>query len=101
MKETIDVPLNKGVPNNHKYTFEGMADEYPDHDAGDVIITIKEKEHKVFKRKQADISMTLKITLVEALCGFERTFKYLDGETHNLKFPRGDLISPTAQKTVL
>ena len=39
-----------------------MSDEYPDHEAGDVIITVKEKEHKLFKRKQADIAMTLKIT---------------------------------------
>lgn len=40
-----------------------MSDEYPDHEAGDVIITVKEKEHKMFKRKQADIALTLKISL--------------------------------------
>lgn len=26
-KETLEVNLNKGVPNNHKYTFAGKADE--------------------------------------------------------------------------
>jgi len=62
-KETLEVQIDKGIPNNHKYTFPNRADEYPDCVAGDVIITIKEKDHKTFKRKQADIAMTLNITL--------------------------------------
>lgn len=100
-KETIEVNLNKGVPNNHRYTFDGMSDEYPECDPGDVIITVKEKEHKVFKRKQADIAMTLKITLYEALCGFEREFTHLDGVKHVVKSKQGEIINPGSVKTVI
>jgi len=73
-KDVIEVNLDKGAPNGKKYTFAGMSDEYPEHEAGDIVITVKEKEHKLFKRKQADIAMTLKITLLEALVGFEKEF---------------------------
>jgi len=100
-KEVIEVNLNKGVPNNHKYTFPGMSDEYPDHEAGDVIITVKEKEHKLFKRKQADIAMTLKISLYEALVGFEKEFTYLDGCKHVVRSQPGKTTNPGSVKTVL
>jgi len=66
-----------------------------------VVITIKEKEHKVFKRKQADLAMTLKITLYEALCGFEREFTHLDGCKHVVKSKQGDIINPNSIKTVV
>jgi len=101
VKEQVEVALGKGVPNNHKYTFNGMADEYPEHETGDVIVTIKEKEHKVFKRKQQDLAMTLKITLYEALCGFEREIQHLDGESHIIKSKKGEVIEPNSVKTIL
>lgn len=78
-----------------------MADEYPDHDSGDVIVTVKEKEHKVFKRKQADLAMTLNITLYEALCGFEREITHLDGCKHLIKSKKGEVIAPNSVKTIL
>jgi len=99
-KDVIEINLDKGAPNGKKYTFAGMSDEYPDHEAGDVIITVKEKEHKVFKRKQADIAMTIKITLLEALVGFEKEFLYLDGQKHIVRY-KGKVINPGCVKTIM
>lgn len=65
------------------------------------MITIKEKEHKVFKRKQADLAMTLKITLYEALCGFEKEFTFLDGCKHVITCKPGDIIQPNSIKTCI
>lgn len=66
-----------------------------------MVIKITEKEHKVFKRKQADLAMTLKISLYEALTGFEREFTHLDGNKHVIKSKPGDIIQPNSVKTVI
>lgn len=45
--------------------------------------------------------MTLKISLYEALCGFEREFTYLDSVKHLIKSKPGDIINPGSIKTVI
>jgi len=39
--------------------------------AGDVYLVVHIEPHKVFERKGADLFMKKKITLIEALTGFE------------------------------
>ena len=46
--------------------------------AGDLHIKFKVKEHKLFKRKGADLFMDKKITLLQALTGFTFNIKMLD-----------------------
>lgn len=98
-KETLEVQLDQGVPNGHKQTFHGKSDEYPDCTPGDVVILIKEKDHKVFKRKQGDLAMTLKISLQEALTGFKKEFTYLDGCKHCVT--SSGITNPGSVKTVI
>lgn len=62
-KKIIDAEIDKGAPNGQQYTFYGEADEFPGAEAGDVIIIVQEQQHKVFKRKGADILMEKEITL--------------------------------------
>lgn len=78
-----------------------MSDEVPDTDPGDVTITIKEKEHKLFKRKHADLTMTLKLSLYEALSGFTKEFTFLDGCKHVVKSVPGEIIQPGSMKTLI
>jgi DnaJ family protein A protein 2 len=59
--------------------FHGEADEYPGTEPGDVIITIKEMPHKLFKRKGADLLIEKEITLLEALTGVDFVVTHLDG----------------------
>jgi len=40
---------------------------------------VKIKEHKMFKRKGADLMIDKEITLLEALSGVDFTFTHLDG----------------------
>ena len=54
-KEVLEVYIEKGAPDGHKITFYNKADEQPGMDAGDVHFIVQEKEHPVFKRKQADL----------------------------------------------
>lgn len=96
-REVLEVHIQKGSPDNHKITFREMADEHPDADTGDVVFVVKQQEHADFKRKGADLFIERKISLVEALCGFEMELTHLDGRKLLIKSAPGDIIKPMAQ----
>merc|ERR1719161_274637 len=96
-REILEVHIQKGSPDNHKVVFREMADEHPDADTGDVIFVLKQQEHAVFKRRGADLFIERKISLVEALCGFELEVEHLDGRKLLIKTAPGDIVKPMAQ----
>lgn len=48
VEKVIEVPLEKGVPDEHDYVFYGESDELPGVMAGDLYVRIKTKKHKLF-----------------------------------------------------
>jgi DnaJ-class molecular chaperone len=96
-REVLEVHIQKGSPDGHKLTFNEMADEHPEADAGDVIFVCKEQPHAVFKRKGADLYMEKTIALSEALCGFELEIEHLDGRKLLVKTTAGDIVRPMLQ----
>jgi len=96
-REVLEVHIQKGSPDGHKVVFREMADEHPEADTGDVIFVLKQSEHADFKRKGADLFLERKISLVEALCGFELEIKHLDGRQLLVKTQPGELVKPMAQ----
>ena len=60
----------------------------------DLIFTLNEMSHPIFKRKNADLLMDLKISLSEALLGFEKAVKHLDGKEIWIKSRKGEISSP-------
>jgi DnaJ family protein A protein 2 len=58
---------------------------------GDVIITIRVKEHNTFTRKGPDLHMKQNITLLESLCGYQFIVSHLDGGTINIKSEPGKI----------
>lgn len=92
--KTINVEVDKGAPNGERYTKHGEGDEIPEAEAGDVIVVLEEKKHKVFKRKGADLYMDKEITLLEALTGLEFVLTHLDGRKIRIKNAPGDVIKP-------
>lgn len=79
-KVSFDVDVEKGARDGSEFRFKNQADEKPGHDTGDVVIVLREKQHKVFARVRDHLVMTKRITLAEALCGFEFAITFLDGE---------------------
>jgi DnaJ homolog subfamily A member 2 len=69
-RKVIEVHVEKGAHNGQKVTFQGMADEVPGRETGDVNFVIQEKEHALFKRKGADLLIMQDISLNQALTGF-------------------------------
>lgn len=66
----MDVPIDKGTPNNFPIKLPGEGNEIPDALAGDLIFVTQEQPHNVFTRKGADLFMKKEINLFEALTGF-------------------------------
>lgn len=57
VEKVIEIPLEKGVPDEHDYQFYGESDEMPGVMAGDLYIRVKIAKHKIFERKGADLYM--------------------------------------------
>jgi DnaJ homolog subfamily A member 2 len=98
--KTLNVEIDKGAPNGERYNIHGEGDEVPDVEPGDVIVQIREKKHKVFSRKGADLYMDKDITLVEALTGVEFVITHLDNKKIRVKNNPGEVIKPDQQMTV-
>merc|ERR1712232_244414 len=96
-REVREVLIQKGSPDGHKVRFREMADEHPDADTGDVIFVLQQQEHADFKRKGADLFIERKISLVEALCGFQLELTHLDGRKLLIKTSPGEIVKPMAQ----
>jgi len=77
-KKTLEVFVSKGMKHGQRVTFSNEADEAPDTIPGDVVVVLQQKEHSTYKRDGAHLFFKKKITLVEALCGFEFTITHLD-----------------------
>ena len=57
----------------------GAGDEAPGLAAGDILLIVQEHPHHLFIRQGYDLQINMKVQLGEALCGFSRTFRHLDG----------------------
>ena len=98
-KKIIDVQIDKGCPNKHKYSFYGESDEEPEMKAGDLVVVVEEVEHPVFKRKKADLIMNYTISLKEALTGYKLKIDHLDGPKV-IEGPAGDIVKPGDIRTI-
>lgn len=96
----IKVEIDKGSPNGERFTFHGEGNEVPDVEAGDVVIQIKEKKHKIFTRKGADLFMEKEISLYQALTGLDFVLTHLDGRKVRINNTPGEVIKPDSLFTV-
>lgn len=76
--KTIDLKLPKGVDDGTQMKLKGKGQEGPG-GAGDAIVTINVKPHPFFKREGDDVTLTLPITLKEAVEGAKVKVPTVDG----------------------
>ena len=99
-EKILEVAVEKGIPNESPITLNGEGDEMPDCLAGDVIFVVIIQKHPVFTRVGADLFIRKKISLLDALTGFEFTVKHLDGSTHQVSLLKNEIISDQENKIV-
>lgn len=95
----ISLPIENGLKDGSKITIPELANHDPDCDIqGDLIIKIKFREHKYFKRNNYNLIITKNILLSEALCGFEFMISHLDGRQILIK--NDQIIKPNQEYCV-
>ncbi|ETV96692.1 hypothetical protein H310_10010 [Aphanomyces invadans] len=99
-RKVLEVHIEKGMRNGQRITFSGEADQSPGTIPGDIIFVVQEKEHAVFQRKGGNLIFEKKISLVEALTGFETIVEHLDGRHLHVKSVPGEVIKPNQFKAI-
>lgn len=90
-EEEIDltVDLSPGMADGDRISFEQIADEAVGHISGDLIFVVSQTKHQYFTRNGDDLSVSIEITLAEALVGFDKEIEHLDG--HRVKIARNEV----------
>merc|ERR1719271_1198266 len=91
---TLHMNIEKGMKDGETITFEMMGEQKPKQIPGDIVFKLKQGKHKVFTRRGHDLTAKMTIPLRQALLGFERTIKHLDG--HEVKIRRDGVTMPGA-----
>jgi len=71
--------IDSGMKSGDTIVFEEVADETIGHTPGNLIIELVAEKHDYFTRKGDDLHLRLNIPLVDALAGFSKTIKHVDG----------------------
>ena len=89
----LNLQVDRGLPEGAEVIFEGDADESPDHAPGDVVVRVRSKKIVGgFERKESNLYWRESLSLAEALLGFRKSVKGLDG--HNILLVRTGTTQP-------
>eukprot|EP01079_Euglenida_sp_SAG-EU17-18_P008674 gene8674-1554_t len=78
-KKLIEVFIDEGAKDKDPVIFSGEGDQIPGVKAsGDIAIVLHCRDHPTFTRKGRFLLIKKKITLAEALCGFQTVVEHLD-----------------------
>lgn len=98
----VTVAVERGMGHRQAITFPRLADENPEHSTpGDFIVVLQQVKHDCFVRQECDLHLQRRISLAEALCGFQFKIKHLDGRELVIRRNRGDITKPGDVKCVV
>lgn len=91
-RNILEVNIEKGMRDKQRIMFNGQGNQEPGLQPGDIIIILNQKKHDVFKRVEHDLLMLMELQLVEALCGFQKVIKTLDGRDLVITHLPGEIV---------
>lgn len=93
--KTVEVKIPAGIDNNMTLRVRGYGNAgINGGSTGDLFLTIRVREHQLFKRKENDIYLRVPISVTEAILGTTKDVPTIYGEV-SLKIPAG--IQPNTQ----
>lgn len=90
--------MKPGWKKGTKISFEGKGDQRPGYLPADIIFSIEEKRHPLFKRRGDDLEIAVEIPLVQALTGCTLSVPLLGGE--EMQVPFEEIIFPGYEKAI-
>ncbi|KAG6580472.1 DnaJ-like subfamily B member 13 [Cucurbita argyrosperma subsp. argyrosperma] len=99
VEKILTVDIKPGWKKGTKLTFPELGDQQPRVVPSDLVLTLDEIPHRVFKRDGNDLIITQDISLVEALTGYTVHLTTLDGR--NLTIPIDSIVGPTYEEVVI
>lgn len=97
-EEILMIQVKPGWKKGTKITFEGKGDERPGTLPADIIFSIDEKKHPLFKREGDDLELGVEVPLVQALTGCTIPVPLLGGGQITLSID--DIIYPGYDKII-
>ncbi|XP_058079121.1 uncharacterized protein LOC131227354 [Magnolia sinica] len=94
----LRIKVEPGWKKGTKITFEDVGDERPGFLPADVIFTISEKKHPLFKREGNDLVLAVEISLVKALTGCTLSIPLLGGE--KMRCSMDEIIYPDYERII-
>ncbi|MES1903553.1 MAG: Type I HSP40 co-chaperone, partial [Paramarteilia canceri] len=86
-EENETITIEKGEKDEKVYTFErkGHSSKEDKDLVGDLYVVLSVQSDRAFEKMDDDLLIDIKIDYIEALCGFKRVIKLLDGELVNIQ----------------
>jgi len=89
----FEVPIQSGIDSDHHHKFPNEGNQYFDKDPGDFIIHIIIDPHPDWQTESANLCIRRKITLRQALLGYQEKLKHPNGEIIELN-TTGSVLNP-------
>jgi len=83
--DTVQVEVERGMPDGAKIDYEGYGEYNPSQEAGKVIFKVSTEQDRTFTRKGDDLHAEMSISLVDALLGFEVPLQHVGGHPVTIK----------------
>lgn len=94
-KKIFEVVVEKGMHSGDSVSFRGQGDQLPGvRLAGDIIIILQQKPHKLYTRKGDHLFIEHTISLAEALTGFTFNLTQLDDRKLQIQSTHNNVIDP-------
>ncbi|KII75025.1 DnaJ subfamily B member 1 [Thelohanellus kitauei] len=96
---TVTINVKKGWKEGTKIRFENAGDQYLGRTPADVVFITKDKPHRLYKRdSNNNLIYTVRIPLLNALCGVILNIEYLDGTKERRKI--NGVINPQTRDVI-
>ena len=94
----LEAVIERGMPDGHQLRFPRASEQSPDTIPGDVILRITTQKHNTYERRQNDLLHSMTISLKDALLGFKKSLKRLDGTVFYIE--RDEVTYPNQVMTI-
>ena len=96
-KTTVDIDILPGSSSDTKIRCQGLGNEIPDAETGDVVFSLDVEKHKTFARKGDNLFLKLRISLLEALTGTSFDITHLDGRIISIGSNKDSIIGVSGE----